>query len=178
MNTLKTDPAKVKDWQQRSRRRLATRSPLKCHKPLKRSGMKARRISKRPTVEGASERELRDEMDELIRQILRTRDEYYCIVCGVPGEHEDLHPGHYISRKVLALRWDLRNVWPQCDQDNREHNEHPEWYRGMLVMQIGEREVCKLERIAKENPRLEYSDLISIRDGLREELTRWLTNGG
>lgn len=116
-----------------------------------------------------SEKAIRDECDDLVRQILRGREERFCIVCGVPGENTDLHPGHYITRKVLALRWDLRNVWPQCDFDNQAHNTNPSWYRSMLIMEIGEAEVKELERIGKENPHLFYADFLAIRDGLRVE---------
>lgn len=121
------------------------------------------------TVDGDSAKAIKAEMDELVRQILRLTEEY-CFVCGAPWAHADLHPGHYVTRKVLALRWDMRAVHFQCDTCNSEHNERPQYYRSMLALEYGEPLVADLDRIGRENPRLEYSDLITIRDGLRAEL--------
>jgi hypothetical protein len=133
-----------------------------------RAGIGPRRVSKAKTVAGASERAIRDECDELTRRIV-LRDTRCCFVCG--QFDVELHPGHYITRKVLALRWDVkRAVRPQCNTCNALHNERPEPYRLILVLDIGESAVREVERIGKENPRLEYSDLLEIRDGLRREL--------
>jgi hypothetical protein len=122
-------------------------------------------------AEGSSERAIRDENDELIRKILRKRDSG-CI-------NEDctkwsgLHPGHYISRKVLALRWLLDQVWLQCDFHNAAHNEDPKPYRRALVVKVGLDRVREIEAIGKKNPELAYVDLLAIRDELRAELKRW-----
>lgn len=137
--------------------------------------LRARRVSKAKTVDGAGERAIRDECDELTRRIILPG--ICCFVCG--RFNVELHPGHYITRKVLALRWDTkRNLRPQCNDCNAYHNEHPHLYRRLLVIDIGESEVRDVERIAKLNLRLEYSDLIEIRDGLRREMASLLTRKG
>lgn len=135
-------------------------------------GIKARVASKAKTVDGAGARQVRDECDELVRRIIRLRD-IYCFVCGVPRAHSELFPGHYITRKVLALRWSTVNVHAQCNVCNYDHNERPQWYRSMLVLEYDKATVERLDRIARENPHLEYSDLLEIRDGLRRELVTY-----
>lgn len=120
---------------------------------------------------GDSARSVKAECDMIVSQIIALEAQD-CFVCGIPAAVTDLHPGHFITRKVLAIRWDRRNYRPQCNWCNRNHNESPAWYRGMLVLDIGEDEVRELERIGKENPRVEYSQLLEIRDGLRTELAR------
>ena len=42
-----------------------------------------------------------------------------CITCGVVQPPEDVDAGHYISRGVKVLRFDERNVHPQCRRCNR-----------------------------------------------------------
>ncbi len=134
------------------------------------AGIKVRRPSKRKTVDGDSERQIRDECDELVRKILLSQPLLTCFTCGTHGE---LHPGHFISRKILVLRWDIEcNVKLQCNSCNQLHNENPEPYRKMLVRELGLAVVEALEAIGLRNPRLEYSDLLRIREGLRKEVER------
>jgi len=42
-----------------------------------------------------------------------------CITCGKIEPPEDMDAGHYISRGVKTLRFDERNVHPQCRKCNR-----------------------------------------------------------
>jgi hypothetical protein len=161
--TRKASLSTLKRAQHPSGWRKAGKLSEKARKPLR-----ARVVSKAKTVAGASERAIRDECDELTRRIV-LRDARCCFVCG--QFNVELHPGHYITRKVLALRWDVkRAVRPQCNPCNAEHNERPEMYRLILVLDIGESAVREVERIGRANARLEYSDLLEIRDGLRREL--------
>lgn len=138
-------------------------------KPLQRGRkLKARVPSNVKTVAGASERAIRDENDELVRKILRLRD-HSCMTADC-FRTSGLHVSHFIKRGVLALRWDLRNCNRQCDPCNALHNSNPAPYRHAMLMWYGEARVKQLERIGKDNPRLEYTDLLEIRDGLRREL--------
>jgi len=146
-------------------------------KPMHRSQMNRGkgikpRFNKRPSVDGDSGKLVREDCDELIRQIIRLRD-VRCFTCGVSRVHYSLiHPGHYITRKVLALRWSLANIHAQCNVCNDVHNTHPEIYRAHLVREYDEAFVLQLEFIAQQNPRVEYVDLLAIRDELRNELAR------
>src|SRR5438128_10873218 len=88
--------------------------------PLKRGRIKPRKMSKPRTIEGDSERAIRDENDELIRKLLRLK-ESRCYTCQISWKPL-LHPGHYITRKVFALRWHPIAVHLQCDACNEAHN--------------------------------------------------------
>jgi hypothetical protein len=41
-----------------------------------------------------------------------------CYTCGIAKHWKSLHAGHYINRRVLATRYDLVNVKPQCTSCN------------------------------------------------------------
>lgn len=126
-----------------------------------RTSFKHRRPKK--TVEGDTARMIRDECDQLVREILILD---FCFTCG---SSEEVHPGHYITRKVYALRWDMTNLRPQCNRCNSEHNLDRSRYRSRLVKDIGLSKVEELERIGRDNPRVEFSELLAIRDELREK---------
>jgi hypothetical protein len=87
-------------------------------------------------LEGAK---LTDALDDVVRQILHTRYPHpVCFVCGRTSGwwHNKKNPhgiqvGHFITRQVHPLRWDLLNVWPQCSSCNQKHqwNVLPFTYR-------------------------------------------------
>lgn len=137
-------------------------------KPLKRGGrIKPRKFNKKPTVDGDSLKDVRDECDALVRTIIALRD-VKCVNFDC-RETKGLHVGHYIKRGVLALRWDLRNCNAQCDPHNEAHNLNPKPYQEAMILKYGIGITWQIEDNGKESPRLEYSDMLSTRDGLRRE---------
>lgn len=132
---------------------------------LKRSRLRVRKYSKKPAEAGASLRELKDEMDGLVRTIIAARDRK-CVNFGC-RETEGLHVGHYIKRGVLALRWDLRNCNAQCDLHNEAHNIDPESYRDVMCFRYGAATTMDIDVLGEQNPRLTYVELVAIRDGLK-----------
>lgn len=122
------------------------------------------------TVDGDSAREVKRECDQIVRDILKLRD--HCCMTLTCTETRGLQVSHFVKRGVLALRWNLVNCNLQCVGDNARHNTEPEPYRYSMVLFYGAKRVAELERIGKENPRVEYPQLLKIRDGLRAELMR------
>lgn len=142
---------------------------------LKRSRLRIRKFNKKPTEDGASLRELKDEMDGLVRTIIAQRDRE-CVNFGC-RETEGLHVGHYIKRGVLALRWDLRNCNGQCDPCNEAHNTKFEPYQNAMILKYGIGITWKIEELAQQNPRLTYVELLAIRDGLRATAREFESRG-
>lgn len=70
-----------------------------------------------------STQKLVKKLDKIFSKWVRFKDAkkgyVKCITCGKIEPPEDCDAGHYISREVKALRWDERNVHPQCRQCNR-----------------------------------------------------------
>lgn len=42
-----------------------------------------------------------------------------CITCGKRHPVEDMHAGHFVRRRHMAVRWDEKNVHPQCVYCNK-----------------------------------------------------------
>ena len=133
-------------------------------------GLKAGKRATSETQDGASERAIRDECDDIVRQIIEIRDRK-CFTCDVPRAHyKNIFPGHYVTRKVLALRWSTVNVHAQCNVCNEEHNTNRGRYQARIIRHYDKDALDLLDRIGKENPLIDYVQLLEIRDGLRAEL--------
>ena len=66
---------------------------------------------------------LRDTLDQVFSKYIRLRDtdKYgngYCIDCGERIEWKNVQCGHFISRKMMATRWDEQNCQAQKDGCN------------------------------------------------------------
>ena len=80
-----------------------------------------------------------------------------CITCGAVLPPEDMDAGHYISRGVMPLRYDERNVHPQCRTCNRFREGMKDEYALALIKLYGP---DILEELKKEKESFKiYTDL-------------------
>jgi len=81
------------------------------------------------------------ELDRAFSLYIRHRDSTehgcVCFTCGSVGYLEEMHAGHFISRKWLALRWDEKNVHAQCYTCNVTKNGNMKKYTERLVEMFG-----------------------------------------
>lgn len=89
-------------------------------------------------------------LDSLIRDILKVTagDNPKCFVCGkyIGWFHPTKNPyglqvGHFITRRVLPIRWDLKNVEPQCSSCNRIHQNNQIEYTARMIDEYGEERI-------------------------------------
>jgi hypothetical protein len=141
-------------------------------KPLGYTGRKrltSRRPSKGKTVDGDSRRAIKDECDQLVREIVNIRDRR-CFTCP---RTQDLQVGHLFRRGIESLRWDLRNCNAQCERCNAQHEYDPDPYFQTFEFIIGANMLWALTEQSKSKHRFTYIELIEIRNGLRAELKRY-----
>ncbi len=136
------------------------------HKPMKRGWIKPR-FNKKPSVDGDHKRAIGDDCDQLVREILELRDDR-CVTCPAT---EGLQVGHFFKRGKHRVRWDLLNVHRQCPPCNKRHNEEPEHYLEAFLMKHGEQAYAELRK-RNNGPPWSYMQMLSIRDGLRNEFTK------
>jgi hypothetical protein len=113
---LKSDPQKTRDWQARSRRRLATRSPLKCYKPMNR-GTKRLRAKPDPLMAAWSKAVLERDENKCQWPVLFVGD-------GMPPAcrtRDDRIDPHHLAERSLRpdLKYDVDNGLALC----RTHHE-------------------------------------------------------
>ena len=106
-----------------------------------------------------SGKKLTNKLDQIIRDIFKVMygDNPTCFVCG----HKDgwYHPktckqgiqvGHYITRGKAILRWDLKNLEPQCSGCNIQHNTNPAPFTLAIIKAYGQERLEYLERVSRE----------------------------
>jgi 5-methylcytosine-specific restriction endonuclease McrA len=76
---------------------------------------------------------LEAKLDQLLRKYMLATCEPECYTCGFnTGIIDDLQVGHYMSRRHMHLRWDLRNVRMQCAHCNVTLHSNEEVYTAKL----------------------------------------------
>jgi 5-methylcytosine-specific restriction endonuclease McrA len=107
--------------------------------------------------------------DDLLRVVIRLRDEDTCQWCGKHVEGEDSHPHHIIRRAhSLYLRWDLLNLVLLCKKchakyHHRETDGLP-WFQAKFPARWTYLDVAKNRLTAWRK-----GDYERIRDGLRDK---------
>lgn len=86
-----------------------------------------------------------------------------CVSCGTTKLWKELQAGHFISRNILATRWDERNVNPQCKGCNLFQKGNYPGYARWLIKTYGSNIIEDLfaqkNKVKKISP-MEYSELI------------------
>jgi len=93
---------------------------------------------------------LKKKLDTIFSQYIRLRDSdingyVQCISCGNTYHWKKAQNGHYVSRSVLALRFDEENCFAQCVSCNMFKNGNYINYRINLCDKVGEDKVKELE---------------------------------
>lgn len=105
----------------------------------------------------------KETLDGLVRQIVR-RKETRCFTCGIHAMSATMQVGHFVPRRYLATRWDLRNCHLQCAQCNMQKSGNIKEYRKKL----GEKLADELWAKARANPK---TNLETVYDLLRNILS-------
>lgn len=160
------------------------RTPIKrSSKPLRRTPLKA---SKRPVAKTlikkarkhkTPEKKVKEELWELCKQIIRATYGNTCYTCGKTGlSGSGLHTGHFIPSGSCGafLRYDLRNLRPQCYNCNMNLGGNgAEFYRN-LVRNHGQ---AYVNRLFKDKNRIVKADILfyqQLVDNHREILDHML----
>lgn len=99
-----------------------------------------------------SDKTLTNKLDAAFRKLLQKRTkEKRCFVCGRETDWFSpktnpygLQVGHFISRKVYALRWDFDNCFPQCSVCNKRHEYNTLPFTQAVVSKLGPEHVDRL----------------------------------
>lgn len=109
-----------------------------------------------------------------VRLSRATEDGYgTCYTCGHQAHYKKLQAGHYVSRYVKQLRYEVDNVKIQCPMCNIWKRGDLLTFRENLVRDLGEPRVLELEAKRKElfkPTRTFYEEKISHYKALLETL--------
>jgi hypothetical protein len=86
-----------------------------------------------------------------------------CVTCGKLMHWKEAHAGHFVSRRHMSLRWDERNVFPQCCGCNTFNAGALDEYSAYIIRTYGHStfdDLLKMKRQTKKWTRAEIEDLI------------------
>lgn len=96
---------------------------------------------------------LTDALDSVTRLILHKMYPHpVCFVCGRvapwfgPSNKHGIQVGHYISRRVHQLRWDFKNIEPQCSGCNQTHQWNTLPFTSRIIAEYGEERIRYLNK--------------------------------
>jgi hypothetical protein len=72
-----------------------------------------------------------------------------CVTCGKSMPWEDSDAGHFVRRGHMAVRWDTRNVHPQCTRCNRFLDGNEGQYALFIIDKYGEETLRELLALKK-----------------------------
>jgi len=88
-----------------------------------------------------------------------------CVTCGKVEEWKNQDCGHFISRIHMSVRWDERNVAPQCKYCNRYCQGQQYLFSQYLGNNLSEelykqsKEICKFTDVELQDMIVHYTEL-------------------
>lgn len=136
------------------------RSPLKRKPTTLKRRKKLNRKSKTPMAK------LEDKLWILFSLYIRRRDGWRCITCGkVPENRQQLHAGHWISRRSKSVKFDPHNVHGQCASCNMFLKGNVAVYSAEIIKKYGIEEFYRIlgdARFIKQWTEKEFLILIEV----------------
>lgn len=125
---------------------------------------KATQTKKKFSTVKSERKRLIKQLDDIVREIVC--QDHTCVCCGKYSSV--IQPGHFITRSIYALRWDLRNVWPQCPGCNLRHNYDPAPYASFLIRTQGAESIDKLIEAKHQSPKVTVVRMREIKQELEQ----------
>lgn len=97
-------------------------------------------------------------LDKIVGDIVKARD-VTCVVCGSSSNQTS---GHLFSRVAYATRWDLDNVFCQCQSCNLKHEYDPYPFFKYATNLLGQDKIDELH--------FKYRHVCKMKDFQLEEL--------
>lgn len=126
---------------------------------------KPKRISKRALIRRADKL-----FSEVVRRGRATNSGYCCCVtCGAMLHWKELDAGHFVARNYEQVRYDKRNVHPQCRACNRFRSGMGAQYAKYILSSYG-REVFDELTSARRDGKLTIGEIMEVIDECKKEL--------
>ncbi len=158
---------------QRQLERQKVKDTTEPRKRLKRAVLKAQSQSYRST-------QIR-KADRIFSKYIRLRFaiNFYvmCVTCGRKDHYKRMQNGHFIGRKVTALRYDEINCNVQCDYCNEDLSGNLKKYQEFLERTYGKSVIPMLKLKARTAPKLQTYQIQEIIDTYTIKVDELLKKG-
>jgi hypothetical protein len=124
----------------------------------------------------------RDKRDDIFSKMIRARDGYYCVKCGVKHEETStgLHCSHNVPRRYLRLRWTPLNAISLCFACHHWYGSEPYESGKWLEQYLGKRNLKLLLTMKQQKLKITKAvkeDIYTILKGERENQLNQLEIG-
>ena len=122
--------------------------------------------------------QLEKKLDRIFSEFIRREDAdeggtNQCVTCGKYEFWKDLDAGHFVKRQHRSVRWDERNVHPQCTRCNHFMGGRQDDMALYIVRLYGKdclTELMQLKYQTKKHTRVELEEMIDKYKKKVEEL--------
>jgi len=104
-------------------------------------------------------KKLEKQLDNIVSLYVRERDGYKCVICKKTRYMTTIQAGHLISRVCRSVRWDLQNIFAQCDGCNKSHEYYPEFFTQWYINTFGAEQYDRLVYKGHKSAKFSISDL-------------------
>lgn len=99
-------------------------------------------MHKKRRMKGGTTRALVSKLDRVFSRLVRMKHAdndgtVSCVTCGKRAHWKEVHAGHFVKRQHMSLRWDERNVMPQCVRCNLHMGGRQDDYAAYIVNEYG-----------------------------------------
>jgi len=120
---------------------------------------------------------LEKKLDKIFSEYIRKKDSDHggtveCCTCGKLEYWRDVDAGHFIKRQHRSVRWDERNVHPQCRRDNHFMGGRQDDYARFIIKKYGQTQFDELMRLKYTTVKHTRSDLEEMIDIYKEKLEK------
>ena len=120
---------------------------------------------------------LRDKLDGLVSRYVRLkaadhRGIAHCVSCGKADHWQNMDAGHFVSRQATAVRFDLRNIHPQCRRCNRFSSDHLIGYTIWMQEKYGDAVIAELWARKHEPVKYTRGDYETMIDDMATKLAK------
>ena len=106
-------------------------------------------------------------LDDAWSELVKLEAGYKCEYCG---KNTTLNSHHIFSRSNRSVRWDERNVHPQCRRDNHFMGGRQDDYARFIIKKYGQNNFDELMRLKYTTVKHTRSDLEEMIELYKEKL--------
>lgn len=122
-----------------------------------------RKISRKEKSKAKLSEELVSIFSRYIRQLYSDENgNLQCVTCGKTNHWKKMQAGHYHSSTIYSLKWDERNVHPQCYGCNIKKEGRKELYTIYLMDKYGDGIIRELQKEREKKVSFSKEDYIEM----------------
>jgi hypothetical protein len=120
---------------------------------------------------------LEKKLDRVFSEYIRRKDADHggtvdCCTCGKLFYWKEVDAGHFVKRQHRSIRWDERNVHPQCTRCNHFMGGRQDDYAQFVIKKYGQTVFDELMLLKYQTVKYTRADLMDMIELYQEKLSK------